>query len=94
MLGPVMGGTGGWAGDEGGPRGALMTSVMEHLARGATAVSQIARDTTGGFFADAVHPDGRPALGRLSLEPHYSVLGPQGSPPPRPVPSPGKPIDP
>ena len=34
-----------------GPRGALMASMMEQLQRGATAVTQIARDTTNGLFA-------------------------------------------
>ncbi len=33
-----------------GPRGALMASVMGQLQRGATAVTQIARDTTNGLF--------------------------------------------
>ena len=33
-----------------GPRGALMASMMGQLQRGATAVTQIARDTTNGLF--------------------------------------------
>ena len=42
-----------------GPRGALMASMMDHLQRGATAVTQIARDTTNGLFAgSAAEPNG------------------------------------
>jgi hypothetical protein len=48
--------------DAAGPRGALMASMMEQLQRGATAVSQIARDTTNGLFAGspAAEPVGAP----------------------------------
>jgi len=40
-----------------GTRGALMASMMGQLQRGATAVTQIARDTTNGLFPTGVSAD-------------------------------------
>lgn len=48
---PLAGACGVWPLDDAGPRGALVASVMDHLARGVGAVSVMARGGASGFFA-------------------------------------------